>query len=148
MKNISNHSIRALKELYREVGKSFEAVGNGKSQVLQDGGVTTSHCPKEGASFHSRIYELQSRLTIQTSELRQWQSKVESESEIRQQAERRVGELERMIQAIRDDNQRLECHIQDWKIIAERCETRKIKLEQAMTKILICLEEIESEPDS
>lgn len=147
LKNISDHSIRALKELYREVGKSFEAVGNEKSYVHQTSGITLSHCPTGGASFHSRINQLQSRLTIQMTELRQWQNKANSESELRQQTETKAAELERMVQTVVDDNQRLERHVQDWKLVAERCESRKIQLEQAVGKILVCLNEIKPKPN-
>jgi hypothetical protein len=146
-KNISDHSVRALKELYREVGKSFEAVGHGKTQGLEAGAVTSSHCPKGGASFHSRINELQKSLTIQMSELREWHNKAESESELRRQVETKVEELEGRVRTILDDNKRLKINVQDWKFVAERCERRKIKLEQAMEKILVCLEGVEAEPD-
>jgi hypothetical protein len=39
-KNISDHSVSALKELYRQVGVSFEAVGNEKLQELPAGSIT------------------------------------------------------------------------------------------------------------
>lgn len=82
------------------------------------------------------------------SELRQWQNKANSESKTRKLAETKVGKLERKIRAVLEDNQRLEHHVQDWKLVAEWCERRKLELDQAMRKILVCLEEIESEPNT
>jgi ABC-type glutathione transport system ATPase component len=43
-KNISNHPVSALKELYREVGLSFEAVGIKKSHELSAGTVARTVC--------------------------------------------------------------------------------------------------------
>jgi hypothetical protein len=79
-RNISDHSIRLLKELYREVSESFEAVGRGNSQVLENGIVTSVYCPNGGDSFYSRIIELQRSLAIQMSELKEYYNKAESES--------------------------------------------------------------------
>jgi chromosome segregation ATPase len=146
-RNISDHSIRSLKELYREVGESFEAVGRGNSQVLENGIVTSVHCPNGGDSFHSRIIELQRSLAIQMSELKEYHNKAESESVLRHQAEAKVEELERRLQTILNDNQRLKVNVQDWKLVAERHEKRKEGLEQATQKILACLEEVAAEPD-
>jgi hypothetical protein len=39
-KNISDYSVSALKELYREVGLSFEAVGKENSHELPAGTIT------------------------------------------------------------------------------------------------------------
>jgi hypothetical protein len=41
-KNISDHSTGALKELYRDVGLSFEAVANDKSHGLPNGSFTAT----------------------------------------------------------------------------------------------------------
>ena len=95
-----------------------------------------------GVSFNSRINELQSRLTMQVGELKQWQNLANSEAEMRWQAEKKINELERIIQAAEKDNQRLKIEVQEWKLVAEECKTRAMKYDQAMRKILVCLEEV------
>ncbi|KIM93152.1 hypothetical protein OIDMADRAFT_61938 [Oidiodendron maius Zn] len=147
-KNISDHSIRALKELYREVGQSFEVVENRKSDVFRDGSISGLHCPKESNSYRSRIDELENCLTEQTSEIRHWKSKADFEAKMREQAEKKLSESERMIQVMLGDRQRLEQHVEDWKIIAEQCEERRQELDQAVRKILHCLKDVQLELDS
>lgn len=115
--------------------------------MFDAGTVSRSHYPKQGDSFHSRINELQNSSAIQMSELKKWHSKAESESELRHQAEKKVQQLEGKVQRVLEDNQRLECQVQDWKPITGRYERCKNRLEQAKGKILVCLEEIEAEPE-
>jgi hypothetical protein len=146
-KNISDHSVRALKELYREVGQSFEVVENRKSDVFQDRSVSGLYCPKESDSYHSRIDGLEICLTAQISEIRHWQSKADLEAKMRQQAEEKLAESERMIQVMLGDRQRLEQHVKDWKMIAEQCEEKKLELDQVVRKILHCLKDVELELD-
>ena len=55
------------------------------------------NCTNGGVSFNSRINELQSRLTMQVGELKQWQNLANSEAEMRWQAEKKINELERII---------------------------------------------------
>ena len=146
-KNISDHSIRALKELYREVGQSFEAVNNGTACVFQTGSVTSSQPLKESSSFRSRINELQNLLSTQGDELEYWQSKAASEGEMRREAEANLAGSERMTRAVLEDNQRLEQHIEDWKLIAEQCEERREGLAQVARKALACLKEVDLDLD-
>jgi len=51
-KNISDHSIGALKELYQEVGLSFEAVGNEKPREHTAG--STARTVRSFVCFYSR----------------------------------------------------------------------------------------------
>ena len=146
-KNISDHSVRALKELYREVGQSFQVVENSKSDIFQDGSVSGLYCPKESSSYRSRIDELEICLTAQISEIRHWQSKADFEAKMRQQAEKKLTESEGMIQVMLGDRQRLEQHVEDWKIIAEQCEEKKLELDQVVRKILHCVKDVELELD-
>jgi hypothetical protein len=141
-KNISNHSIRSLREIYREVGQSFEAVENKQPCTLQTKSVTSTYCLKETSSFRSTINELQNHITILQSELEQWQAKATLEAEVRQQMEKKAAYSERMMRTVLEDNQRLEQHIEDWKQIAEQCEERRMELGQALGKILVCLKEV------
>jgi len=36
----------------------------------------------------------------------------------------------------------LKIEVQEWKLVAEECKTRAMKYDQAMRKILVCLEEV------
>ena len=67
---------------------------------------------------------------------------------MRKQAELKVFELERMIRTILEDNQRLERHVQEWKLVAEQCKERKTELDKVVRKILVCGKEIEPKPDT
>ena len=64
---------------------------------------------------------------------------------MRQQAEKRLTESEGMIQVMLGDRQRLEQHVEDWKIIAEQCEEKKLELDQVVRKILRCVKDVELE---
>jgi hypothetical protein len=52
-----------------------------------------------------------------------------------------------MIQVMLGNRQRLEQHAEDWKIIAEQCEEKKLELNQVVRKILNCLKDVELELD-
>jgi hypothetical protein len=86
-------------------------------------------------------------LTAQISEIRHWRSKADFEAKMRQQDEKKLTESEGMIQVMLGDRQRLEQHVEDWKIIAEQCEEKKLELDQVARKILHCVEDVELEPD-
>jgi hypothetical protein len=45
------------------------------------------------------------------------------------------------------DRQRLEQHVEDWKIIAEQCKEKKLELGQVVRKILHCVKDVELELD-
>ena len=66
---------------------------------------------------------------------------------MRWQAEMKINELERVIQATEQDNRRLKIEVQEWKLVAEQCKTRAMKYEEAMRKILVYLEEVKPEFD-
>jgi hypothetical protein len=70
---------------------------------------------------------------------------VDSEAEMRHQAEMKMDELERITQATQRDKQGLETDIEEWKLIAEQYRARAMKYNQAMRKILVCLEEVKPE---
>jgi hypothetical protein len=44
-----------------------------------------------------------------------------------------------MIQVMLGDRQRLEQHVEDWKIIAEQCEEKKLELDRVVRKVLLLL---------
>ena len=66
---------------------------------------------------------------------------------MRQQAEKKLTESEGMIQVMLGDRQRLEQHVNDWKIIAEQCKEKKLELDQVVRKILRCVKDVELELD-
>jgi hypothetical protein len=53
-----------------------------------------------------------------------------------------------MIQVMLGDRQRLEQHVEDWKIIAEQCEEKKLELDQVVRKISHCVKDVELEVQS
>jgi chromosome segregation ATPase len=105
------------------------------------------HCPKGGVSFSSRIHELENRLAMQVSELKQWQKRAESEEEMRRQAGIKINELQRIIEEAQKDRERLGIDVQEWKLQAEQCQTRAMKYDQAMRKLLAYLQEVRPELD-
>lgn len=105
------------------------------------------NCPKGGVSFSSRIHELQNRLEMQTRELKQWQKRAESEEEMRRQAEININELQRIIEEAQTDRERLGIDVQEWRLLAEQCQARATKYDQAMRKVLSYLEEARPELD-
>ncbi|KAG9230080.1 hypothetical protein BJ875DRAFT_385931 [Amylocarpus encephaloides] len=147
-KNISDHLIGALKELYQEVGLSIEAVVKNKLREHTTGSVPiTVHCPKGGVSFSSRIHELQTRLEMQTSELEQWQQRAQSEVEMRRQTELKINELQINIQEAQKDRERLGVDVQEWRLLAEQCQARTKKYSQALQKVSAYLEDTRPELD-
>lgn len=142
-KNISDHTVGALKELYREVGQSFHVAENNKSGIFQDGSTRGLHCPKESVSYRSRIDDLERNLITQISETRCWQGKAEFEADMRQKAEKRLSDSEGMIQVMLGDRQRLEQSVEDWKVIAEQCEGKRADLRDVVNRILDCAREVE-----
>jgi predicted Holliday junction resolvase-like endonuclease len=71
------------------------------------------NCPKGGISFSSRIRKLQSRLEMQTRELKQWQKRAKSEEGMRRQAELKINELQGIIEDAHTDKERLVINIQE-----------------------------------
>jgi hypothetical protein len=100
-----------------------------------------------GVNFNSRINELQNCLAMQAGELKQCQGQANLEAEMRWQAEIKINELVRTIQAAEENNQRLEIEVEKWKLVAEQYKTRAVKYDQAMRKILDSIEEVKSEFD-
>ena len=66
---------------------------------------------------------------------------------MRQQAEKKLTESEGMIQVMLGDRQRLEQHVEDWKIIAEQCEEKKLELDRVVRKVLHYVKDVELELD-
>ena len=48
---------------------------------------------------------------------------------MRQEAEKKLTESEGVIQVMLGDRQRLEQHVEDWKIIAEQCKEKRLELD-------------------
>jgi hypothetical protein len=69
-------------------------------------------------------------------------------SRIRHLEGEKAAESERMIRMIKEDNQRLEQHIEDRKLIDEQCKERRIELSRALRKVLASLKEVDHEVDS
>ncbi|KAH8800815.1 hypothetical protein F5884DRAFT_862741 [Xylogone sp. PMI_703] len=146
-KNISDHSVAALKELYREVGSSFQAVHNERLHELPIGGFAGTYFGFPDAtsniSFNSRINELECRLRLQEDDLHRWQCRADSEAEMRRQAEIRVNELERTIEVAQEDKKRLQKAMQECKAMAEQHAAKATTYSQVVIKIVDCLEGIE-----
>jgi hypothetical protein len=73
-----------------------------------------------------------------SSELSKWQYQACLELNMRRQAEETVNQLAR-------DNEKLEQHIQEWKLIAERYHVKIARYCQGMDTIFTILEEVKSQ---
>ncbi|KAH8797524.1 hypothetical protein F5882DRAFT_475205 [Hyaloscypha sp. PMI_1271] len=129
LKNISDHSNKSLMELYEGIGVSFAAVGKDSIRELQAGAVQSKYLcsPKTEVSFTTKINELQEREARLTCELNKWRNQAAIELDMRCQAEGKVNHLEVVIQEARNDNQKLEQHIQEWKLVAEQSQSNVFK---------------------
>lgn len=82
------------------------------------------------------------RLTRENSE---WERRVAVESERRQVAELKVSELKFIIEQLQMDNEKLEKHIDEWKLIAEKSKSNADKYCREMNKIFTALDQVKSE---
>ena len=67
--------------------------------------------------------------------------------ELRQQAEIKANELQRIIEEAHEDRERLGIDVQKWRLLAEQCQARTTNYDQAMRKVLTYLEEVRLELD-
>ncbi len=78
-------------------------------------------------------------------EISKWERRVATESEGRREAELEASELKVTIQQLQMDNEKLEKHIGEWKLIAEASKSNADKYGREMNKILIALDQVKSE---
>lgn len=101
--------------------------------------------PKTGVSFTAKIDELQESEERLTCELNKWRNQATAELKLRCQAEEKVSHLQSVIKESQKDNQRLEQHIQEWKLVAEQSHTSIIKYRDGMSRFSALLAELKSE---
>jgi len=100
---------------------------------------------KTEVSFTAKIDELQEGETRLTCELNKWRNQAATELEMRHQAEEKVNHLEVVIQGARNDNQKLEQHIQEWKLVAEQSQSSVIKYRDGMSRFFVLSAELKSD---
>jgi hypothetical protein len=76
--------------------------------------------PKSEVSFAAKTNELQERETRLICELNKWRNQAAIELEMRRQAEEKPSLLQVVIHEVKKDNQKLEHHIKEWKLVAEQ----------------------------
>jgi hypothetical protein len=89
-------------------------------------------------SFNAKINELQRCNASLSSELSKWQYQAGLELNMRRQAEETADQLAR-------DNEMLEKHIQEWKLMAERFHVKVARYCQGIDTIFTILEEVKSQ---
>ena len=162
-KNMSDLSIGALKELYEGIDKSFAAIWKPSTCALRQ--VESSqenvcdvvfpslvilltlyikylHPVKPDFSFTAKIDELEECKTKLAHEISMWRNQAALELEKRQRAEEEVAQLKITIQETQKDNQKLEQHVQEWKLIAEQSRSSAAKYSRGLSKIWTLLEEL------
>ena len=91
--------------------------------------------PKRRKSISSRL----------TCELNKWRNQAAEELEIRHQAEEKVDYLQNVIKESQEDNQKLELHIQEWKLVAEQSQSSVIKYRDGMSRFFVLSAELKSD---
>jgi hypothetical protein len=94
----------------------------------------------------SLIDELQECKTGLAQELSLWKDQAALESAMRRQAEEEVNQLKETLQEAQKDNRKLEQHVPEWKLIAEKSRNCTVKYCGGVSKIWEALEELRSEP--
>ncbi|KAI9758898.1 MAG: hypothetical protein M1840_003738 [Geoglossum simile] len=143
-RNMSDLSTGALKELYEGIGKSFAAVWKPPTRTSQ-AQENCLHSFNPEVSFTVKINELEECITRLTHELGVWRGQAALESEMKLRAVEEVDQLKKAIQETQKDNRKLEQHVQEWKIIAERSRSSTRKYSKGVSEIWAVLEELISE---
>jgi hypothetical protein len=125
LKNISDHSIGAYKELCKGIGVAFEAIpvnattGTGLEDHVQDVLISAEVCKQlefldpanhltqpTQVSFSTKIDELRGENAKLEQELKQWRDQATEESRLRQQSEEELNKLKIAYQILQQDFQK------------------------------------------
>jgi DNA repair exonuclease SbcCD ATPase subunit len=101
--------------------------------------------PKVEVSFTTKIDELQRDIEGLAYELSKWKNQAVLEFEIRRQAEEEVSQLKASSREALSDNAKLEQHIQEWKLIAEKYRSATVKFREGVRQTIAILGELNSE---
>ncbi|KIW79862.1 hypothetical protein Z517_06477 [Fonsecaea pedrosoi CBS 271.37] len=134
-KNISDHSIRAYRDLCEGVDKTFEAVSSAPPNTNALGSVVSLQDPK--ASFSAKIEHLENESARFFHELCQWRDKATAESKGRQLAEEEANRLH-------ETNQQLQGRIREYSDRANYLTGQAMKCFEGLDKVLLVLEELRS----
>jgi hypothetical protein len=104
--------------------------------------------PKSEVSFTAKIGELQRHEARLAYELGKWKYQAALELEMRRQVEEEVNQLKLAVQETQKDNKKLEDHIQQWKLIAEKSQSCIVNYRQGMDRIFGILKDLKSGPPS
>lgn len=100
---------------------------------------------KQKGSFIAKIKELHQKHNEAVCQLCERESEAEAEFQRRQMIECEVSRLQTIVQQLHMDNEKLQNHIQEWKTIAEKLQSDKVKHCEEMRKIVTTLIEIKTE---
>ena len=100
---------------------------------------------KTEVSFTAKIDELQESEARLTCALNKWRNQAAAELEMRRQAEEKVNHLQNVIKDSQKDNQKLEQHIQGWKLVAEQSQSSILKYSDGISRFSVLLAELKSE---
>ena len=92
-----------------------------------------------------KINELRESETKLICEVNKWRNQAATDLEKRYRVEEKLNCLEVVIQAARNDNQKLEQHIKEWKSVAEQSQSSAMKYRDGMSRLFILLAELKSE---
>lgn len=152
-KNISDHSVRAYRELCEGLDKTFEAVSPtppitgdrdsivsvSRRNIRNHLGFPNKVLQLQGpeASFSAKIEHLENENDRLLHELCQWRDKATAESRGRQHAEEQANRLY-------DTNQQLQDQIRDYSARANYLTGRVMKCFEGLDQVIPVLEELKS----
>ena len=90
-------------------------------------------------SFVTKIDDLHQDNVRLTREINKWKRRVATESKRRRAAELKVCELKAIIKQLQINNEKLETHINEWKLITEKSKSNADKYCKEMNKIFTTL---------
>lgn len=95
---------------------------------------------KSEISFVTKIEDLHQENVKLTHENSKWERRIAVELEKRKVAKLKVSELKFIIEQLQIDNEKLEKHIDEWKLIAEKSKSNADKYYTEMNNIFTALD--------
>lgn len=99
---------------------------------------------KSKVSFAAKIDELHQDNIRLARDISKWKDEAVMKSERRRIAEFETSQLKVIIQQLQMNNQKLEKHISEWKLIVEESKSSAVKYCRKMNKIFTALEKVKS----
>lgn len=126
------------------MGKSLYALHILSARRLADCLISFWNFPSRKSALSQKIDELHEDNIRLTREVSEQEHKIAIESERRRTAGVEANQLKVTIQQLQMDNEKLEEHISEWKLIAEESKSNADKYCREINKIFTALEEVKS----